>query len=240
MRRTGERPLLVGAVLALCLLAAINISLNLRYTESSRPTSASRATIARARENADALSDALRAADRQAAGLSALLGAVGTGARGPLLAAGSSADPLALADGAQAAAVAALAPRAPVWLRIVMPCHSRQTGVNYLRATLASILQQLPPGDPLRALVDVLVVNTDAHPADNTAFADVRAELAGEPLMRFVQLESRRYASLKPSRSSVKPSVQQQTLDLAEVFAVADALLPRAELVLAAEDDWLL
>mmetsp|Transcript_24001 Transcript_24001/g.57020 ORF Transcript_24001/g.57020 Transcript_24001/m.57020 type:complete len:326 (+) Transcript_24001:1321-2298(+) len=126
-----------------------------------------------------------------------------------------------------------------------MPCHSRTTGVNYLRATLAAILLQLPPGDPLRALVDVLVVNTDAHPADNKAYADVRAELAGEPLVRFAQLDSRRYASLKPRNAAtvmrrVKASVQQQTIDLAEIFAVADAALPRAELVMAAEDDWLL
>lgn len=215
---------LLGAWLALCALTVLNVYVSMSLTAGSPPSAAVREAVVRAQDNERALSNALQTADRQMAELRALLG---EGA----------------AAGAASGTGTALNAQASVrpWLRIVMPCHSRASGVNYLRPTLTSILEQLPPGDPLRALVDVLVVNTDKQLSDNAAFADVRAELASEPLVRFAEVGARAYASQRPSLfRHVSPAVHQQSLDLAEVFAIASSEPVQSELVLAAEDDWLL
>lgn len=213
------------ALLALCGLSVLNVYMLAVRSATHQPHAALREAAARAADNERALGDALRAADRQTEALRGLLGEGG-------------APSAPSASGREAATQ----PSARPWLRIVMPCHSRASGVNYLRPTLASILEQLPRGDPLRALVDVLVVNTDKRPSENTAFASVRAELAGEPLVHFAELGPGARARKAPPQlfKRVKPRVQQQTLDLAEVFATAEGLAAQPELILAAEDDWLL
>jgi hypothetical protein len=230
MMRRGERPRLRWGVCAALCLTALNVYIGwgaAPWATSDASPAAVREAIARAQENARALGAALEAADRQLAELRALSGA------------GGGAAPL---SGSHAVA------RPAVWLRIVMPCHSRPSPVHYVRATVLSILSQLPAADPLRDLVEVLVVDTDARADTNLAFAALRAELAAEPLVRFAQLAAgadggarRASGSIRASLSArVKVAVQQQTLDLAAVFRLAAALAPSARLVLAAEDDWVL
>lgn len=146
--------------------------------------------------------------------------------------------------------------RAP-WLRIVIPSHARRkkpgtaAGVNYLRPTLRALLEQMADDDPLRAVVDILVVSTDDEPELNVAFRAVRAELSTARGVRFVELAGARRFNLKPDMSDTTSplakrskagakAVQQQTLDLAEVLTIVAEERPSPHLVLFMEDDWLI
>ncbi len=150
-------------------------------------------------------------------------------------------------EDAEAAAVASEPVRLPrsgsppqLWLRMAIMSVGRKDNSEYLLRTLVSILEQLPPHDPLSAHVEVLVVNNQQPPEAHTVLTRARERFGGHARVRFAT-KRRPEPPLKcpGGRSKVSEKVQRQTCDLvAAINAILDAR-PHATHVMMMEDDWL-
>ena len=99
------------------------------------------------------------------------------------VAAAVQAAPLQLAQ-PTGSPLASGAPR--LWLRMAVMTVGRKDSSEYLLRTLVSILEQLPPHDPLSAHVQVLVVNNQQPPEAHLVLAQAQRRFGGHPNVRFV------------------------------------------------------
>ena len=140
---------------------------------------------------------------------------------------------------AQAVPVPTL-PTSEVWLRMALMSIGRKDSSLYLLRTLVSILEQLPPHDPLSAHVQVVTINNQEPPEAHTVFARAREQFASHPSARFITKRRPTPGLRCPGApGKVTANVQRQSCDLvAAINAILD-MQPAAAHVMMMEDDWL-
>jgi len=143
--------------------------------------------------------------------------------------------------GGSSSSVPGSASNSAIWLRLAVMSIARRNTADYLMRSLYGFFEQTPSAShPMRAAIDVVVVNNNDPPEKHTMFFEAYRAYADRA--RFINKVAHQPPLKCPSRagSRVKASVQQQTCDLAAAFRALLEISPPAKHVMLLEDDWLL